>query len=118
MACLVLLFSVGLLIGEKIEKWFVQGLNESLKSRVEIGEISFSLLRNFPYAGIRLTNVKAYNAKDYPEPGVLLQAEYIDFTFSLVGLIAGDYAIEKAKLKNAKLQLLQDKNGKTNYLRY
>ena len=115
MACLVLLFSVGLLIGEKIEKWFVQGLNESLKSRVEIGEISFSLLRNFPYAGIRLTNVKAYNAKDYPEPGVLLQAEYIDFTFSLVGLIAGDYAIEKAKLKNAKLQLLQDKNGKTNY---
>jgi hypothetical protein len=115
MACLLLLFSVGLLIGEKFEKWFVQGLNDSLKSRVEIGEISFSLLRNFPYAGIRLTNVKAYNAKDYPEPGVLLQAEYIDFTFSLVGLIAGDYAIEKAKLKNAKLQLLQDKDGKTNY---
>lgn len=115
MACLVILFTVGLLIGEKFEKWFVQRLNDSLKARVEIAEVSFSLLRNFPHAGIRLTNVKAYNAKDYPEPGVLLQAEHIDFTFSVVGLISGDYAIEKAILKNAKLQLLQDKDGKTNY---
>lgn len=114
-AFLSLLFVVGLLIGDTFEKWFVQRLNESLKARVEIGEISFSLLRNFPNAGIRLTNVKAYNAKDYPEPGVLLQAEHLDFTFSVWSLISGDYAIDKAVLKNAKLQLLQNKEGKTNY---
>jgi hypothetical protein len=114
-ALLTLLFVVGILIGDTFEKWFVQRLNESLTARVEIGEISFSLVRNFPNAGIRLSKVKAYNAKDYAEPGVLLQADQIDFTFSIWGLISGDYAIDKAVLKDAKLQLLQDKDGKTNY---
>jgi len=114
-AFLTLLFVIGLLIGDTFEKWFVQRLNESLTARVEIGEISFSLVRNFPNAGIRLSQVKAYNAKGYPEPGVLLQADRIDFTFSIWGLISGDYAIDKAVLKNAKLQLLRDKEGNTNY---
>lgn len=114
-ALVTLLFVVGILIGDTFEKWFVQRLNESLTARVEIGEISFSLVRNFPNAGIRLSQVKAYNAKDYAEPGVLLQADQIDFTFSIWGLISGDYAIDKAVLKDAKLQLLQDKDGKTNY---
>jgi uncharacterized protein involved in outer membrane biogenesis len=114
-ALMLVLYAASFLLEDKIEKWFLQRLNESLSARVEIGEISFSLLRNFPYAGIRLSAVKAYNAKDYPEPGVLLQAEYLDFTFSMWDLISGDYSIRKAKLNNAKLQMLRNTDGKENY---
>ncbi len=112
---LLLLVSISYLLEDKIEKWFLNKLNESLKARVEIADISFSLIRNFPNAGIRLSQVKAHNAKDFLEPGILLQAESIDFTFSILGLLSDDYSIRKAKLKNAKLQMLRSIDGKENY---
>jgi uncharacterized protein involved in outer membrane biogenesis len=59
--------------------------------------------------------VKAHNAKDFPDPGILLQAESIDFTFSMLGLLSEDYSIRKAKLKNAKLQMLRTADGLENY---
>lgn len=114
-AAIALLYSLSFLLEDKIEKWFLKRLNESLTARVEIGEISFSLLRNFPYAGIRLSNVKAHNAKDFPESGILLQAEYLDFTFNMWSLVSGDYSIRKAKVNNAKLQMLRNEEGQENY---
>jgi hypothetical protein len=87
-----------------IEAYFLSRLNQELNTRVEIKEVSFSLLKNFPSASVSLEQVSADHSKPYKGAGKLLTAEHIDFNFSIWNLLSGNYQVEKISVHNGSIQ--------------
>jgi uncharacterized protein involved in outer membrane biogenesis len=99
---------------KEVSSYFLKKLNERLNTRVEINTVELSLLKNFPFATIRLNQVKASHTH-ISAKGHLLDVERIDLMFSVFSLWSGDYAIRKIEVAGGKIQLLRDESGKTNY---
>jgi len=111
----VALWAIAIYFEKDIEAYFLSKLNQELNIRVEIKDVTFSLLKNFPSASVSLENVSADHSKPFKGAGKLLIAEHIDFSFSIWNLISGDYQIEKISIHNGAIQIHRDENKIINY---
>jgi len=100
---------------EEVEQYFLGKLNKQLNTKVEIGELSFSLLRHFPDASITLENVKAHHSKPYVGAGNLLVAEHIVFRFNLFDLFGDSYSVNGIDLENGAINILRNEDKTVNY---
>jgi len=114
-AMVILLWAIASYFEKDIEAYFLSKLNQELNTRVEIKEVSFSLLKNFPSASVSLKNVSADHSKPFSGAGKLLIAEHIDFNFSIWDLLSGNYQIEKISFHNGSIQIHRDKDKIINY---
>ncbi len=112
---LALLFALGKWYEDDITAWFLQRLNQEINCRVEIKKVEFSLIRNFPYATVSLEGVKAYNSKNFPVKGEMIQAERIDFSFNFWNLFSDNYEVNRIALKQSRVDLRVDTNGERNF---
>jgi hypothetical protein len=64
-AMVILLWAIASYFEKDIEAYFLSKLNQELNTRVEIKEVSFSLLKNFPSASVSLKNVSADHSKPF-----------------------------------------------------
>jgi hypothetical protein len=97
-------------------------LDKHLITEIEVDEINFSLLKNFPNASVEFKNINAkstlnFSAKDFTgtDTETLLTAKSIFFEFGLIKLLSGNYIVRNIHIKNGKLIALIDKSGKCNY---
>lgn len=111
----IVLWAIATYFEKDIESYFLSKLNQELNTRVEIQEVSFSLLKNFPSANVRLENVSADHSKPFKGAGKLLIAERIDFNFSVWNLLSGNYQVEKISIHNGSIQIHRDQNKVVNY---
>ena len=101
---------------DKIKTLTVQALNKSLKSEIKVGTISFSVVRNFPYASVVFNDITCKGSNTEMFDGQkLFNAKKVTLLFSLINLFSSSYSIKKIIVADGSLNLLNDKNGLNNY---
>ncbi|CAN5180737.1 hypothetical protein BH23BAC1_BH23BAC1_34470 [soil metagenome] len=99
---------------DKIINLFVQEVNKNLLTPISVVKIDLSIFEKFPHLSVNLDNVVIQeNSGDSKLP--LAQAKHIYCTFSLIGLLRGDYTVKQIFLEDAEVFLKIDKNGNNNY---
>lgn len=122
-AVLALLAAVGFIFQDKIIELTVQSFRKNIRSKVIIGDAQFSLIKNFPYASVRLSDVVIMSTKDidkkqfarYIKPDTLLKASSLNLKMNVVDLFRDRVTIKQVALKNADLKLLIDHEGHNNF---
>jgi hypothetical protein len=97
-------------------------LDNHLTTEIEVDDISFSLLKSFPYASVRFKNVYAKSALNFAagdfagqDIDTLLTANSIFFEFGILKLLSGNYEIRNININKGRLKILTDNKGGTNY---
>jgi hypothetical protein len=82
-----------------VKNLVVQSLNQNLTAKIEVEDISFSVLRNFPYASVEFKNIKAGEAKGFITTGTVLNAHSLSLLFNLAGIFSDNYRLKELYLK-------------------
>ena len=123
---ILVLLGIGIYISVTYEntaiKYLKKYLDNHLITEIEVDEISFSLLKSFPYASVRFKNVYAksalnFESRDFAGQDIdtLLTANNIFFEFGILKLLSGKYEIRNININNGKLKILIDNDGNANY---
>jgi hypothetical protein len=111
--------TVALMYEKQVKKIIIGAINKKLIAPVQVGDIQFSLIKNFPKASLSFYNVKAqsvYNGLDKTDcPIDLITAKEISLQFNLRDIFYGNYIINKIELSGINLFLFIDKQNKDNY---
>lgn len=90
-------------------------VNADFNGEVEIKNSHISPFANFPYISIDVEELKLYETKSKNEKPIIdLKDLYLGF--DLFTLISGKMDIKLIKLKNGKINIVQNKNGEFNLL--
>lgn len=125
---LIFIMLLGYLINynyrDKAIKILKNFLDKQLTTEIHVrkSDISFSFLRHFPKAGIEFNNVLIKSApgityKDFllPCEDTLMFANNISFVIDMKSFITHKYLVNRIEISDAKLNLLIDAKGNTNY---
>ncbi|MEO8147032.1 MAG: AsmA-like C-terminal region-containing protein [Bacteroidia bacterium] len=113
----LLLLGVGtsVLFGDKIIEHVIGEVNKNLNTKVEVKQVSFSIIRKFPNAAIELQNVYAAPAKPFAGKDTLLYADKIYLLFDLFDVLRGNYDLKKVQVENATVQMITDTKGNKSF---
>src|SRR5687767_11052911 len=67
---------------DEVKNLVVNSLNKQLSAEVKTGDISFSILRHFPYISVDFTSVEAMEPKGFKTTGSVLKAEKLSLLFN------------------------------------
>ncbi len=119
---IIILFSVSLLMHDKVADTVIKTLNSNLETKITTGSFRFSLLRQFPNASVELKNVIVHSspgfiASDFPgiSTDTLLSAKSASVEIGLINLIRKNYSIARITLRSGKLNLFTDSTGMNNF---
>ncbi len=103
---------------DEVKAAVLEELNQHLNAEVKIDpqNIDFTIIKTFPKAALEFKNLMAYEALQKKERDTLCQAAYIGLEFDWYDLFSKNYKIRRIIIKNAKLNLQVDKQGKENYI--
>jgi hypothetical protein len=111
--------TIAMLYEEQVKKIVIGEINKKLIAPVQVRDIQFSLIKNFPNASLSFYDVKAqsvYDGNDYKScPANLITAKEISLQFNLMDIFNGNYTINKIVLNGVNLSLFVDKKGDDNY---
>jgi len=120
---IVFIFSAVVLLGiaayvfqERIEKLFVETINQHVETQVTVEDIRLDLIRHFPRASITFIGVQAGGAGHQAGEVPLFVARRVYFKFSMWNLLAGNYTIREVSLDQASLQMKRFADGTTNFM--
>lgn len=100
---------------DKVRNIVVAAINKNLTAKIEVGEISFSFIRNFPYATVDFNTIKVNEPKEFSANGTVMNAGKLSLLFNIAGIFSDQYRLKKIILTDASLNLQIDKNGIANY---
>jgi len=110
----VLAASLVYLYQDKIIQLFVAQANQQLKTKVQVGKISLSLLDKFPQVAVTLDQVQiTESVPGSTEP--LATASKIFCTFNLKDLVQKKYRVRHLYLEDGTVQVKVLPNGEVNY---
>lgn len=112
---LLLLLVAGWLLGPRIKELAVGQINNYLSVPVKVGDISFSLIRKFPYASVDFSEVSTKGAPVKGTREELLNARHIFLQFSWWDLLKDDLRLKKITIEDATCTLFEDAEGKENF---
>ena len=119
---LILLFSVSLIMQNKVAGMVLNTLNNSFATKIETGSYRLSLIKKFPKASIELKNVIVYSSPDFDRSGfkgintdTLLTAKFASLDFKTIDMIRGAYTFTTINVRSGKLSLFTDTAGRYNY---
>ncbi|MGC6470728.1 MAG: AsmA-like C-terminal region-containing protein [Flavobacteriales bacterium] len=95
-----------------LEQLIIKEVNKQLQSEVSINDITFSVLKNFPYTSINLNGVTIIDAFN---EDTLCQVEDIDVKFNIIDIYNEDYTIQEIELDNGFVNIYYNE-GKANYI--
>ena len=90
-------------LGPEVKKLFISEINKSLISEVQIDNVQLILVRDFPYASVRLTGVRIKEAIGKPTKNNLLTARTISLRFSIWDLIRKKYRVKNVLLDGVEI---------------
>ena len=118
---LALIISTILLVGssavyiyyqqEELEQVVIKEINKRLKSPIKIGNIEFSVVKNFPFASIELNNILAIDAF---QQDTLCEIELLSLKFNALDIYKKIYTIQELNLNNGFASVYY-KNNIPNY---
>jgi len=111
--------TIVLVYEKQVKTIIISEINKQLVAPVQVGDIKFSLIKNFPKASLNFYNVKAQSVYTGLEnkkcPTNLFTAEEISLQFNLMDIFNGNYTINKISIKGTHLFLFIDNKNKDNY---
>lgn len=117
-----ILFLTSKIVEQRIIEKAVTALNETINVPVYVDQISFSLLKKFPYATLQLKNVTLLSAKTFERQGfvpnnadTLLWIDNLYLSLNMLSLFHRDVELTKVSLEKGFLNLMVDEKGRTNY---
>lgn len=114
---IIALISIPFLFKDKIQQMVVTTINENLDATVAFEDIDLSLLKNFPKANVSIQELSIINKAPFAGDTLLYSGE-INLKMSIKELFKGENEpmnIESFSSKNAKINILFDKNGLGNF---
>ncbi len=93
----------------------LQQANKGYKGLVVIEKTELFPFRKFPYVSVQLTGVKVYETKSADSTAVV-DVKRAYFGFNLWRLLQSDYHLQKLKLEDGRLNIVQYDNGQFNLL--
>ena len=100
---------------DEIKSIVVSNINKNLNTPVEVREISFSIIRKFPFATLEFDDVKAQGLLYKETKKDLVVAEKIFLMFNLWDVFNDNIALKKVEVKNAIVNLYINPKGLNNY---
>lgn len=104
---------------DQVKSIIIGQINKQLIVPVQVKEIKFSLIKDFPKASLSFYGVKAqsYYKGKYPKyaPENLLTAKEINLQFNLLDIFNRNYTITKIQIRGTDLFLYTDQNNNDNY---
>ena len=82
---------------DELEQVVIKEINKRLKSPIKIGDIEFSIIKNFPFASIELNNILAIDAF---QEDTLCEIELLQLKFNALDLYNNIFIIQELTLKN------------------
>ena len=111
--------TIAMVYEEQVKKVIIGEINKKLIAPVQVGDIEFSLIKNFPKASLSFYNVKAqsvYNGSEKSKcPVNLFTAKEISLHFNLRDIFKGNYTIHKIAVNGIQLFLFIDRQNNDNY---
>jgi hypothetical protein len=96
---------------DELEQVVIIEINKRLKSPIKIGDIEFSVIKNFPFASIELNNILAIDAF---QEDTLCEIELLQLKFNALDLYNNIFIIQELTLKNGFASIYY-KDSMTNY---
>lgn len=114
---IVLIIVTPFLFKGKIEQLIKDNVNKNLNAKLDFSETDISLIRNFPNASIRISDLSLVNYAPFLGD-TLVSAKQIDLKMSLMELFNGSgepMKLDYFSIDGAKILVLVNKEGAANY---
>ncbi|MFC4218707.1 AsmA-like C-terminal region-containing protein [Flagellimonas marina] len=112
-----LLIAIPLFLQGKIEEIIKNKVNNSINATLDFEDADLSLLKSFPNANVKLTNLSLVNKAPF-EGDTLFSSSDIELTMSIKELFKSadePIVIQRLNIDKAKLHVLVDENENANY---
>ena len=113
---------VATLFGDEIKNLAIEEINKKIDTKIDVGEIEFSLLKSFPNATLSFQDAIIYSTPSFKktdfkqlDTDTLLIANQITLQLNIRSLLKNQVSIQRINIKKGKLSLLIDKKGMGNY---
>jgi hypothetical protein len=122
LSVLVLLFSLSLIMQNKVGGILLKTLNNNFSTTIEAGSYRLSLIKKFPKASVELKNVLVHSSPDFDRAAfrgintdTLLSAKSASIDFRTIDMLRGAYTFTKITVRSGNLNLYTDTSGNYNY---
>ena len=106
---------LAVMMGPRIKELAVQELNRYLTVPVQAGEIDFSLIRKFPYAGVSFKDISSRGVNVQGNRENLFSAREVFLLFSWWNVFSDELRLRKITVEDASVFLYSGKDGEVNY---
>lgn len=100
---------------DEVERFIIEQINNSVNTKIDVKEVSFSVFKKFPYASLEFTKVTAEEVTENTKKGTLFSAESIFLQFNVIDILNDNYTIKKIHVNDGIVNLQIDKYGNDNY---
>lgn len=111
---LVIMISIPLLFGGKIESIAKQEANKMLNGEFDFSSLDISLFKNFPKASLTVNNFWVKGVDDFSND-TIVKAKELTATIDIFSLFGDSYEIDRVILKEATLKAVIAENDKVNW---
>ncbi|MEO8085438.1 MAG: AsmA-like C-terminal region-containing protein [Bacteroidota bacterium] len=112
---LILIIALPFMFKGKIVTMIKEETNKSLNAKVDFGDVSLSLIKNFPNFSITISNLSVINAKPFEGDTLIFTKDFL-VVVDVMSVISGDQVrIRKIVLENSVINCLVNKDGKANW---
>jgi len=108
--------------GNEIKNYAITQVNRQLETKIAVEKINVSFFSHFPYLSVVFNNVAAMSGHDFDPLGfenvdtdTLFTAQKIYLQFNVFDILFGKYRIRRIHAANGSLNMLVDRQGKTNF---
>lgn len=111
---IIAMIAIPFFFKDTIKEKVIEMANENLKANIALQDVDISLFKNFPKAQVTLNNFVLVNKEPFVGD-TLFAAKHIDVTLSIKDLLAGNYNLLGANVRDASVYIHLNKEGAGNF---
>ena len=111
---IIAMIAIPFFFKDTIKEKVIEMANKNLKANIALQDVDISLFKNFPKAQVTLNDFVLVNKEPFVGD-TLFAAKHIDVTLSIKDLLAGNYNLLGANVKDASVYIHLNKEGAGNF---
>ena len=111
---IIAMIAIPIFFKDTIKEKVIEMANENLKANIALQDVDISLFKNFPKAQVTLNDFVLVNKEPFVGD-TLFAAKHIDVTLSIKDLLAGNYNLLGANVRDASVYIHLNKEGAGNF---
>lgn len=100
---------------DRVSEYALNSLNSRLERKLQVEDISLSLIRQFPSASLHLSKALIPATADTTQKDTLFFAHSLTLKFSLIDLLGGEYTLRSMRADESVVDLRVASDGSNNY---